>query len=63
MEHVEVVCTVSRSSSLDRVVDLAFSGQVEKALTGVRELHSEGASGTGSLIALCNHLLMICEMA
>jgi DNA polymerase III subunit delta len=63
LEHVEAVCTVSRSSSLDRVVDLAFSGQVEKALTGLRELHSEGASGTGSLIALCNHLLMICEMA
>jgi len=62
LEQVEAVCTVSRSSSFDRVVDLAFGGQVEGALAGLRELHSEGAAASGSLIALCNHLLMISEM-
>lgn len=63
LEQVEAVCTVSRSSSVDRVVDLAFSGQVDGALAGLRELHSEGTSASSSLIAFCNHLVMICEMA
>jgi DNA polymerase-3 subunit delta len=63
LEAVEAVCAVSRTSTVDRVVDLAFSGQSDKALVGLREMHSEGAGATSSLIAFCNHLLMIAEMA
>lgn len=63
LENVEAVCALSRSSTVDRIIDLAFSGHAEKALNDLRELHAQGGAGSSNLVALCNHLMMVAEMA
>ena len=63
LDDVVAACALNRSASLDRVLDNAFGGQVAKALAGLRELHSEGASATSVLVGLTNHLLLLAEMA
>jgi DNA polymerase-3 subunit delta len=63
LEDVEAACALNRSATLDSVLDSAFAGQVGRALTGLRELRSEGASATSTLVGLTNHLLLLVEMA
>lgn len=63
LEDVEVACALNRSSTLDSVLDSALTGQVARALAGLRDLRSEGASATSTLVGLTNHLLLLVEMA
>lgn len=62
VEDVEAVCALNRSSTVDRIIDLVFTGQVDAALSGLRELRSEGSGAAGVLIALTNHFIMLSEM-